>query len=591
MITTKDVHKQFANYFSDQKIRPYLYLLSHSFSEGHVCIDLNNLNTHILIEAGYDEQLNRQDLESSDWVGQQTDYKPLIVLGDKLYFHRYFTYETKILKSIQSLILSGKQQRKENEKLLLKHKEKIMELFRSTDTSVLIDWQKIAAISAVLNSFNIITGGPGTGKTTTVAKLLSILFTIDPDMKVALAAPTGKAAARMAESLKNAGQEFEDLKPKFDNLEPSTIHRLLGVERNSIYFKHKKNNPLPHDLVIIDESSMIDIALFSKLLDAIKPQSKIIFLGDKDQLASVEAGSLFGDLCMAQGKLNQFSPASVALFNQFINEDQKKLTDEYICESHHLLSEQIIELRHSYRFSSESGIGQLSQAILHNQKEQLMAFSNSTDKSVRLDFEYSEEIFESFVAGFRSYIEEKDIAQALKKLNDLKVLCAVREGEWGLYALNDKIQKILQNQGLISVNTQFYEHRPVIVNSNNYELGLFNGDVGIVRKDENGQLKVWFEMSDGNLKSFLPAMIDAVDTVFAMTIHKSQGSEFKKVLVVLPNQQNMALLTRELLYTAVTRAKEEITLQATENVMKDCIGKSVERGSGIVERLINSNEN
>lgn len=585
MIQTKDVHKQFANYFSSKELKPFLYLLSKSFSEGHVCIDLNHLDSDALVEAGYESELDLKVLGKSDLVGDAFEFKPLILFNNKLYLHRYFTYESLIYDRIKNIISEGEIYREKNKELLLKYKNQLIELFPTSD-AVKIDWQKIATISAVLNQFNIITGGPGTGKTTTVAKLLSILFTIHPNMKVALAAPTGKAATRMAESLKNAGKNFSNLQSKFESLEPLTIHRLLGVNKNDIYFKHHAENPLNHDLIIIDESSMIDISLFSKLLAAIKPGAKLILLGDKDQLASVEAGSLFGDLCMAQGELNQFSHQSISYINQFMDNEKSKLTEKNTTDSKHLLFEHIIELQHSYRFSNEGGIGKLSQSIINNKVEDLKTFFDTSENAVQIDFDYSDEIFEEFIEGFRSYIEEKNIAEALKKLNQLKVLCAVREGESGLYALNEKIQKHLQQKKLIQINTQFYEHRPVIVNSNNYELGLFNGDIGIVRKDEKGQLKVWFESSDGSLKSFLPAFIDAVDTVFAMTIHKSQGSEFNEVLVVLPDVEEMPLLTRELLYTAVTRAREKVIIQAKENVILKTVEKRVQRGSGISDRFI-----
>lgn len=585
MIQTKDVHKQFANYFSSKKIKPFLYLLSKSFSEGHVCIDLKNLDLRVLSEAGYETNLDLNVLKKSDLVGEPCEYKPLILFNDKLYLHRYFTYESSIYESIKNIISEEKSQREISIKLLLKHKDQLNNLFPTSDF-VKIDWQKIAAISAVLNQFTIITGGPGTGKTTTVAKLLSILFTINPNIKVALAAPTGKAATRMSESLKNAGQKFTDLQSRFENLQPLTIHRLLGVVKNDIYFKHNKENPLNYDLIIIDESSMIDISLFSKLLVAIKSKTKLILLGDKDQLASVEAGSLFGDLCVAQGVLNLFSQKSASIINEFMDKEKSKLTENHIAESEHLLFEHIIELQHSYRFSDDGGIGKLSQSIINNKKEELKTFFDKSDKSVQVDFEYSTKIFENFIDGFRNYIEEKNIEKALKKLNDLKVLCAVREGEFGIYALNEKIQKYLQNKKLIQINNEFYENRPVIVNSNNYELGLFNGDIGIVRKDENGHLKVWFESNDGSLKSVLPAFIGSVDTVFAMTIHKSQGSEFNKVLVILPDKEEMELLTRELLYTAVTRAKNKVIIQSKEEVIFKTIEKRVERGSGIIDRFI-----
>lgn len=446
----------------------------------------------------------------------------------------------------------------------------------------------IAALSAVLNQFTIITGGPGTGKTTTVAKFLSLLLRIYPELRVALAAPTGKAAARMAESLKNSTALDAATQKLIQQFEPSTIHRLLKVKRKSIYFKHNRENPIPYDLVIIDESSMIDIALFSKLMEAIPDTSKIVLLGDKNQLASVEAGSLFGDLCLAQNQLNRFSEERAQFINQFITSEAAKITEEHITKTNHLLFEKVIELQKSYRFSDDGGIGKLSKAILTNNRESLMPFFENKDEEVQIDTHYSNEIFSDFIKKYEAYIRETDIKEAFKKLNQLRVLCAVREGPHGVYSVNAQIEKYLIDKKLIAKTGEFYENRPIIITGNNYELSLFNGDIGIVRSDKNGNLRVWFEDENQEIKSVLPAYISSAETVFAMTIHKSQGSEFEEVCVLLPNLEDNPLLTRELLYTAVTRAKKKVLIQSHKELLLKCMERGVERSSGLNKRFNNA---
>jgi exodeoxyribonuclease V alpha subunit len=420
-----------------------------------------------------------------------------------------------------------------------------------------------------------------------VAKILAILFTINPSLKVALAAPTGKAAVRMAESLKKASSGLPaSISKKFEEIVPGTLHRLLRYVPNSPYFKHNAENPVNFDVVIIDESSMIDVALFSKLLQATGNNTRLILLGDKDQLASVEAGSLFGDLCNAQTSFT-ISRERAGFINNFINDKSKQITDDFISDSNsHLLAQHIVELKKSHRFSSEKGIGKFSKAIINNNSEELLDFVNaSEDEQVLIDTTYDETIFETFIKGYTEYIKTQDIKTAIKQLNEIRVLCAIREGEQGLYTINRKIEKYLQQKKLIKPTTEFYEHRPIIVTKNYYDLGLFNGDVGIIRYDENKVLKAWFEDSAGELKSVLPGFISQAETVFAMTIHKSQGSEYNHVLVVLPDAPELPLLTAELLYTGVTRAKTKVVLQATEEVIIETAKRRVKRASGIMERF------
>jgi exodeoxyribonuclease V alpha subunit len=448
------------------------------------------------------------------------------------------------------------------------------------------DWQLAAVITGFLNNFTIITGGPGTGKTTTVAKLLVILYAVYPEMKVALAAPTGKAATRMAESLRNTRLEMDkEITAKFRSLFPSTIHRLLKPMSDSLYFKHNAAYPLDYDVVIIDECSMIDVALFAKLLMAIGPATRLILLGDKDQLASVEAGSLFGDICQFQ--TNLFSAERLDLINQFITPPSPQIPPVYQSgEKQHPLFQHIVELKYSHRFSGQKGIGKFSKAIISNDITAIREFLRpGADEEIIFDPSYSQELFQNFVAGYETFIREKDIRTALQGLNSIRVLCAIREGEQGLYAINRKIERYLSDRKLIRSQDEFYENRPIILTRNYYEHGLFNGDTGIIRSDAHGVLMAWFEDSEGGLKAVLPGYLTQAETVYAMTIHKSQGSEFGSVLVVLPATTGAPILTRELLYTAVSRAKHRVLLQGSAEVVLWTAGRHVERVSGIAERL------
>ena len=592
MKVINDVHQQFAEYFPSEVLKPYLYLLSKKLSEGHICMDVNNIDKSELASIGYTSIVRQKELLREPLVSNGSNKTPFILLDNQLYLERYFNYETIILNRIKAFIEREKTQTPGMLEALKQHTVFINGLFKNTiqeseSKEQNINWPLAAAITAVLNYFTIITGGPGTGKTTTVSKILSILFTLKPDLKVALTAPTGKAAARMAESLKNASSFASKLiRSKFETLEPSTIHRLLGNIKNSPHFKHNAENTLNYDVVITDESSMIDVALFAKLLDAVGPNTKLILLGDKDQLASVEAGSLFGDLCQAQTKLNTFSEGRAELINSFIENTTQEISDSYIDSiSTHPLFEHIIELQRSHRFSDNKGIGKFSKAIIHNKVDAIKEFFSNSDEQVLIDTNYSEKIFDNFIAGYEEFINEKDTSIALKKMNRLRVLCAVREGERGLYAINKKIEKYLQQKKLIHLTGDFYVNRPIMVTGNNKELQLFNGDIGIIRPDEKGVLKAWFETGKGEVRAVLPGYISNAETVYAMTIHKSQGSEFDQVLVSLPKGDDIQILTRELLYTAVTRAKQKVIVQGSEALILQTSSAFVERGSGIINRL------
>ncbi len=580
-----DVHQQFAEFFPDKHLHPYYYLLSKKLADGHICIPVSEVGVEILPE-GYVAALNEKQLAAEENISGEEAAHPITLVNGKLYLQRYYKYETFILEKIRAMI-TGEQNFAERSNILLKHKEFIKNTFKKSLPGK-VDWQLAAALSAVLNNFTIITGGPGTGKTTTVARALAIFLKLQSEnLRIALAAPTGKAAGRMAESLKNSAKDFDkSTQAIFETLKPFTIHRLLQTKRGTHYFKYNAENPLPYDIIIADESSMLDVALFAKFLMAIPKDCRLILLGDKNQLAAVEAGSLFGDMCQAQDCLNVFSADRAAFLNEFLSStDLPFPVNKNNDNAKHVLFEHVVELQHSHRFSAGEGIGKLSEAVINNKQETLKNFLGKKDPQVTITEDDNKKLFEEFISGYKAYIEEKDKNEALKKLNNLRVLCAVREGHEGVYEVNRRIELYLQNKGLLKPTGAFYENRPVMVSENNYELGLFNGDIGVTRKDENGTLKVWFENADGTMKEVLAAYLPAADTAFAMTIHKSQGSEFNEVYIILPRQEENKLLSRELLYTGITRAKKHVTINTTLNVFLQTTTAKLKRSSGLIDRL------
>lgn len=574
-----DAHFKFAHFFQDSTLEPFLYLLSKQMAEGNICLLLEE--EYLIGETSF--LASEDDLAANPLVSFQGEKdKPFIVDQHRLYTQRNFLYETDFVQHILNVIENESIRYDDRAADLLGRIPTLQSLFPQS-TRAFEDWQCAAAINAMLNDFTIITGGPGTGKTTTVAKLIFMLLTSNPQLRIGLAAPTGKASARMAESLRNVQlPDVPAIQSVIKALQPFTIHRLLGFQRNSIYFKYNETNPLPYDLLIIDEASMIDVALFTKLLRAVRKGARLILLGDKDQLASVEAGSLLGDLCSSLPTNNLYSAERVALMTKVMPHFS---ADKYTSSDSHPLINHVIALTKSHRFSDEQGIGKFSKAVINNDWEKVKSFLSNEDPQIEIVEKVSEN---PYLALYNNYIQEPDIIKALKAFDDFRILCAVREGDFGVVKMNRKVEEYLSAAHLIRINTEFYENRPIIVLKNSAELGLSNGDVGIIRKDEKGAKQAYFLTKDeaGNdaVKMILPGFIPAYETVFAMTIHKSQGSEFKTVYIELPDKENQ-LLTRELLYTAVTRAKSKVVLRATEGNLQSTCERKVSRISGVKERL------
>ena len=548
-------------------------------SEGHICIEIAQEDIPTLTSL--------VDFVTTD----PSKTMPFVLDGNRLYLHRYWSYEMDITKRILAKIQQSPEITQSRKKALLDLRPMVQALFPTPD------WQLMASIQAITNNLMIITGGPGTGKTTTVSKILTLLFTLQPSCRVALAAPTGKAAVRMEESLRRASEQAPaEIKSKFEQLQPYTLHKLLGTKLGSIHFKHNEHNPLPFDLIVVDETSMVDIALFAKLLNAIGEHTRLILLGDRNQLSSVEAGSIFGDLCLSVPNPNAYSTETKEYMAQFYGPDvalplladplTNQATDS--ASQQHPLFGHMTELQYSHRFNDQQGIGKFSKAVLHGDIAEAETFYALNDPNLTLDNTYNEDKFrEIILEGYRAFIQEPDIQLALKKMNQLKVLCAVRQGKWGIHETNKRIESILAQAGLLKPKGEFYANRPIIVTANDYNIKLFNGDIGLIRpaSAQDPTLRCWFEDGEGGIKSVLPAYIPSPETVFAMTIHKSQGSEFDEVLVLLPPDKTHALLTRELLYTAVTRAKTKAMVQCSAEVLKSTISQKVKRSSGLNQRI------
>ena len=586
-----DVHKIFSHYFKDPSVRKAAEVVSRRLEEGHICIYEED-------EALQEASLSLiNHLSDSPWVGSCDDEaKPFILDGDRLYLQRYWHYESTILHKIERLLSST---------LDLNLRE-ISDFILTTATApdsqlpfpLNVDWQTMAVLHALKYRFTIITGGPGTGKTTSVARILATKLLLHPPIKIAAAAPTGKAAARMNEALIKASQrlQLDDvIRQKIEQIEASTLHRLLGYNPIEGKFRYDTITPLPFDLIVVDEASMMDAALMARLLAATSDEAQIVLLGDRHQLSSVEAGSIFGDLCTSAGPFALPDQNDKSFYREFISGiDQWPIPS--IPNATNFLTGHILQLHFSHRFDQTKGIGQFSQLLLSGctDPDRLIApYESDVNNTGNLHIVPSLENdrWTIFLQRYTAYAQEKDIATALTKLGEARTLCATHEGPMGTHSLNTLIQDFLQNQGYLGSTKPYYHNQPIQITSNDYNLQLFNGDEGLIRTDpESGALMAWFEGEEGTLRAFPPSILTGFRTAFAMTIHKSQGSEYDSIAVCLPTRAHR-ILTRELLYTAVTRAKNEVLLISDKEVLIKSVQNPTRRMSGIIPRIQSSNTN
>lgn len=438
--------------------------------------------------------------------------------------------------------------------------------------------QREAAAQATRSAVTVISGGPGTGKTTTLAALLALIVEQWPDgaaggtaggaaPRIQLAAPTGKAAARMQEAVRQARARLP-LAPAVAAAIPEragTLHRLLGLRPDG-GSRHHAGHPLPLDVLVVDEASMVDLTLMQRLLAALPPGARLVLLGDRDQLASVEAGAVFADLCLSAAAGGVLAPG-------------------------------FAQLSHSFRFGDEAGIGRLARCLRDGDGAGAVALLQAADReSVAEELQWQSApdpagVVAAALAGYEPYLEAVRAGASAQELHRrfaaFRLLAAHRRGPWGVERFNAAIERALaQTQSLgHGARQPWYAGRPVMVAANDYALGLFNGDIGIAAPDpQSGELRVWFEGEAGDLRAVAPQRLPACDPAWALTVHKSQGSEFDAVLLALPDQPS-PLVTRELVYTAVTRAKRSVRLWAGEAALREACRKRIERYSGLAGKI------
>ncbi|MGI2195554.1 exodeoxyribonuclease V subunit alpha [Shewanella baltica] len=670
-------------------------LLSQQLSSQHSCLVLAHIvplnpmaeqNSHCKITLSL-EALT-ETLQTFDAVGQAGSNKPLIFDNGRLYLQRYHQFETSVAASL--IRLSGSvskhsenvshQEQTQTAKLrslldqlfpdtvLAPHAltsntlpTNVITKSEGTQSAATIDWQKVATATALGKKLSVITGGPGTGKTTTVTKLL-LLLQMESQQEIRLVAPTGKAAARLSESIKASKARLaKELSTHADVVddarnrnnqdfltalgripeEASTLHRLLGVIPNSPHFRHHQGNPLRLDLLIVDEASMVDLPMMYKLLSALPEHASLILLGDQDQLASVEAGAVLADICaglkmsvvpnnLAQNNIASNSPALWQM--RYSKEQAERLSaltgfelTPYISDAPKL-GDSLCMLMHSHRFKGDAGIGLLASAVNRadlqgilqvwqqgpaelNWLEHSMVVSQTQAKvsepannvGLNLLLEQACQQYGAYLRALNNHASNNDVsnsdlgtrpstADIIESFNQYRILCAMRSGDYGVEGINQYVTQALANAKLIKPLQEFYLGRPIIIQSNDYNLGLFNGDIGLILQDEDKpeRLMAHFIKADGSLLKVLPARLPSHETCYAMTVHKSQGSEFSRVALVLPPNPSLAqwqLLTKELVYTAITRAKVHFTCLGTQHVFERASSQATQRASGLADRL------
>ncbi|MEW6346498.1 MAG: exodeoxyribonuclease V subunit alpha [Pseudomonadota bacterium] len=644
-------------------------LASHQLGRGHVCLDLQatlddptfalslppdgpqaNTTTEppqapADVLSGVDLARWLAALEHPALVGEEAGNTPLVRVGTRLYLRRYWQYEQDVRAGIERRLAASAQMEASLQADAARTALDVLFPPRPAGATG-ADWQKLACALAARSAFSIVTGGPGTGKTTTVVRLLALLQTLalgaaaNPlrparPLRIRLAAPTGKAAARLNESIAGAVAQLPvDALPNGAAVREAiptvvtTLHRVLGTRPESRRFRHDASNPLPVDVLVIDEASMVDLEMMAAVLDALPASARLILLGDKDQLASVEAGAVLGELCQraAQG---HYTPATR---DWLLAATGERIDAAMLDEQGTALDQSVAMLRQSHRFSAESGIGQLAALVnagdaaavarvwTHGHADLALLVCAANDdtafKALVIDgyggAAASPQLFGANGEpgrprhGYRHYLETMHAQQpdryaglaafdawageVLKAHGEFQLLCALRRGPWGVEGLNKRVARLLQEDGLIAVRGEWYPGRPVLVTRNDYELGLMNGDIGITlelpnRSGDGSVLRVAFPAGDGEggIKWVLPSRLQAVETVLALTVHKSQGSEFMHAALVLPDTFS-PILTRELVYTGITRARAFLTLAIPEGkpVLDQAVFAKVQRASGLM---------
>jgi len=564
-----------------------LALASHAVAQGHTCLQLDDA-----APRPHDgEPLMRPDrlrdgLADSALVAapDSAEVRPLVLAGDRLYLQRYWDYEQRLAARLQAL-LAAPPEPVDTDPLGPDGGLFAWDWTGAGETN----WQAVAAFVAARHRFAVISGGPGTGKTYTIVRL--ILRQLEAALAAGtappvfrLAAPTGKAAARMMASVR-AG--LEQLRPRtavapYLPGEATTLHRLLRLRPGSTQPGHDAQQPIPADVVIVDEASMVDLPLMAKLAEAIPPRGRLILLGDRYQLASVDSGAVLADLCTLAG-VNAFSPDQRSAAGPLLGATAEATEPGP-------LGDHVVTLQTSHRFQADSAIGLLAAAINAGDPAgvETALSAEATEIRATFDAQRTKELIEALAEVYAGLHDAGDAEAALDVLESVRLLTATRVGPLGSDTLNRRIAESLAARHGFDPAEAWYHGRPIMVVRNEPRAGLYNGDVGVIRHDDAGHAQAWFRTEAG-LRTFQPSMLPPHETVYAMTIHKAQGSEFDTVYLLLPPTP-APVLSRELLYTAVTRARTHLHAHGPLETWQAAARHSVERHSGLAARLMNSKE-
>jgi len=525
-------------------------------------------------------------LEATRVVGRPGEFRPLVLDREgRLYLYRYWKYEQDLARVL--LRKAAEEEPVPDETLLASGLARLFPASAAGET----DWQRVAALAALRRRLCVISGGPGTGKTSTVIRILALLLeqAAGRHPRIALAAPTGKAAARLADSIRLMKERLDCAAAVREAVpeEVSTLHRLLGALGTTGRFRYSADTPLPFDVVIVDEASMIALPLMARLAVALKPDARLVLLGDRDQLASVEAGAVLGDICRGGGK-EPFSP-DFARFAARIAGD--RIPPDDAPETLPPLTDALVVLKKNYRFGDDSGIRAVSVSINDGKGEEaleLLTGGNFSDigwRGLPLPDELEKALAGPVTTGF-GYLGAATPTEALARFDSFRILCALRRGTYGVAEINSLVERILGRAGLIDPTDRWYHGRPVMVTANDPTLRLFNGDVGIVFRPPGNEAppRVCFPAPDGGVRDISPLRLPEHETVYAMTIHKSQGSEFGRVLLLLPGHDS-EIMTRELLYTGITRARNGAEVWGRREVFVSAASRRINRKSGLKSAL------
>ncbi len=610
---------------ADNKLLYHVFMaLSESLRQGHTCLPLHVIAGQCWASA--DEKTNVEakkgfqfpSIECLKALFSSTDFDehanmPVIYWHDCLYLRRYFNFEKELAQAIKGKLTGTRQQ---TDLALLT--QCLHCVFPDTKSSNVKenkepDWQMISVANALNKDFTIIAGGPGTGKTYTVTKLLAaIILKAKLQQKalptIAMVAPTGKAAQRLSESIgKTVSQFRRQLNTLSDDIlaaipeQAQTIHRLLGVIPNQLQFKHHQDNLLAIEVLLVDEASMVDLALMTRLFRALPEHCQVILLGDADQLPSVQSGSVLNEL-VPKPHLG-YSKTNMTYLQQLTGQNISSFLAKESYASDHLTL-----LTQSRRFDGEGGIGLLAKAVIEGESHsswQLLQQQNSqlthvSSKTLTADNDYLMPLVKQY---FLPLLDCNTIDEAFECFKQFRVLVATRQGKSGVEFFNEEIKNRLQRlwqqkSGQVLAINSLYHGQPIMISENNYQTGLFNGDIGFIWQDQAGHLMAVFETNTDqpafeenstneptNYRYFLISQLPQYETVYAMTIHKTQGSEFEHVLMVLPEQSDHQLLSRELLYTGITRAKKHLSIVAKSTVWQQAVQQKVKRYANLAKRL------